>query len=1112
MLKLKQILCSIFILFCLFSYSTAAAQNVGNINFPAGQITLKSLIQQVEKETDYSFVFDNSINLNQLFSIKSNSKDIQLILKQAFDGKDVTYEIVGKQIILKKIQKSNSIEKKIIGTVTDEQGEPIIGATIQIKGTTKGTISNKNGVFELNVASNNILLVSFLGYHSKEISIGNESRIKIMLEEDTQKLDEVVVVGYGTIKRVNVSGAVGTVDSKIFESRPVQNASSALQGEMPGLVITRKGGTPGGSDIDIKIRDISSINGGSPLILIDGAEGSLSLLNPTDIENISVLKDGNAAIYGARAADGVILVTTKSGKKNQPMKASVDLYYTLRKPALLKKTVNLYQYAKMGLEITDGSWSPEYTQDDLSKIEANSDEVVPNGIWGVYPKFFKSVNMRDELLGNGNMQSYNINLTGGGGNYNYLISLGYQNENGLPKYGKDNNKNYFVRAKSNIEISKAISLDLNLSYEASNRNYSTQIDGRSGLIDNLWGSMFKTRCWAPIKNPAGGFYTFQYYSNLAQALEELGEKKTTTGNVTFNSRINWQILKDLKLTGQAIIRKSDGDIEASYLEVNWYDWDNNNFGKYDTPNWADRSYNKTLYKNFTTYLDYNKIFFDKHNLSIMFGVAHESSNYDSFYAARQNFDQQEVFSLQLGSPENQTATSSGNAWTLNSFFARLNYSFMDRYILEGNFRADGSSRFTKNSRWGYFPGISLAWRISEEKFIKKLNLFDNLKLRGSYGEMGNQSGIGLYDYIQLISISGSYYPFGNGMKGQLAYPSNMVSQERTWETIKSKNIGLDLSILNNRFNASFDYFQKDNDNMLISRTYPEVLGALAPKTNDGKLQVRGWEISLGWRDRINEFSYSIRASLSDSKNKIIKGNEGSSKGVGLNSALEGYPINSYFGYKFDGIIQTAGELQAYKDKFPNGGVPGSIAIGDAKYKDLDNDGKLDTNGDAVYLGDMNPRYNFGFNINAEYKRFDLGLFIQGIGKRIIFLEGEASMPFQQWWWEPLQYWYGKTWTADRIDAQYPAITLDNKRYYNYQHSTNTKFNTAYARLKNIQIGYTLPNHLTKKMGISKVRFYFSGEDIFEVHNVPGGYDPENTGSYNNYPFTRNFSFGANIVF
>lgn len=1005
------------------------------------------------------------------------------------------------------------VETKIItGTVLDSDGTPIVGASVIIKGTMKGTITDGDGLFKLDAAPDDILVFTSLGYVSKEINIEDKNYVTVVLDVDTQSLEEVVVIGYGEIKRVNASGAIASTGSKTFESRPVQNAISALQGEMPGVIVTRNGGTPGGSDINISVRDISSINGGSPLVLIDGAEGTLSLINPADIESISVLKDASAAIYGARAADGVILVTTKSGRKKQPLKVSLDAFYALRTPGLLKKTVNLYQYAEMGLEITDGSWAPEYTAEDLPKILANSEEVIPNGIWGAYPKFFKYVNVRDELLGNGNMQSYNVNLTGGGDAYDYLVSIGYQNENGIPKYGMDNNKNYYVRVKTGIDILKNLNFDLNMSYEASDRNYSTQIDGRAGVVDNLWGSMFKLRCWAPIFNPAGGYYTFQYYSNLAQALEELGYKRTMTSNVTFNGTINWKIIDGLKVTGQAVVKHSTGDAQATYLEVDWYDWDNNVFGKYDTPNWADRNYSKTLYKNFTAYLDYSKIFGTDHSLNVMAGAAHESSNYDSFYAARQDFNQQEVFSLQLGSPDNQTATSAGNAWTLNSYFFRLNYSFKDRYIVEGIFRADGSSRFKKNSRWGYFPGISFAWRASEEKFVKELDVFDNLKLRASYGTLGNQSGIGLYDYIQLISIAGSYYPFGDGVKGSLAYPSNMVSMERTWETIKTGNIGLDISVLDNRLNASFDYFRKNNDNMLISKVYPEVLGAEAPKTNDGKLIVNGWELSLGWKDNVNDFIYSVRASVSDSRNRIVLGNAGASKVLGLNTALEGYPVNSYFGYIFDGIIQNEEDRQAYLSAFPNGGVPGNVSIGDAKYKDLNGDGMLDTSGDTKYLGDLNPRYSFGFNFSAEYKGFDLGIFIQGIGRRVMFLEGEASLPFSQWWYEPLEYWYGKTWTAYRTDAKYPAITLDNKRYYNYQVSDNTKFNTSYVRLKNFQLGYTIPNRLTEKAGIEKVRVYFSGEDLFEIHNVPGGYDPENTGSYNNYPFTRNYSFGVNIVF
>lgn len=379
--------------------------------------------------------------------------------------------------------------------------------------------------------------------------------LTIILQEDNVLLNEVVVVGYGTIKRANLSGVVSTVDSKIFESRPVQNAAAALQGEMSGVLITRSGGTPGGEDINIRVRDISSINGGSPLVLIDGAEGSLNSINPADIATISVLKDGNAAIYGARAADGVILVTTKSGRKNQALKVSLDAYYAFRKPALLKKTVNLYQYAEMGLEITDGSWTPEYTREDLPKIAANSPEVIPNGIWEEYPKFFQSVDWRDELVGNGNMESYNISMSGGGQSYDYLVSLGYQNENGLPKYGKDNNKRYFVRAKSNIELSRNVNFDLNLSYDVSDRDYSTQIDSRAGVVGNLWESMFKMKCWAPVYNPAGGYYTFQYYSNLAQALEEMGTKQTSNINATLNGKLNWKILDELTLTGQAIVKK-----------------------------------------------------------------------------------------------------------------------------------------------------------------------------------------------------------------------------------------------------------------------------------------------------------------------------------------------------------------------------------------------------------------------------------------------------------------------------------------------------------------------------------------------------------------------------
>ena len=1022
------------------------------------------------------------------------------------------------QVIL---TKSNSADKiiRITGKVTDTNGEPIIGANVSTKGTTLGTITDINGSFLLDVPSETVISISYIGYLTQEVKVKQQTSLNIVLKEDTQALEEVVVVGYSTVKRANLGGAVATADAKAFEARPVQNAVTALQGEVPGLTITRSGGGAPGAETTMKIRDVSSINGGTPLVLIDGAEGDINLINPSDIENVSVLKDGTAAIYGARASDGVVLITTKSGKRNQKTTVSFDAYYSVKTPALLKKTASLLQHAEMALEITDGSFPIEYTKEDLELIRQNSDQILTGVEWGrwgnIYPKFFKNQDWNDIVIGNGNMQNYNVNISGGGERYSYLVSLGHQREEGLPKFGKDLNKRYFVRAKSSIEIFKNLTYDLNLAYEASNRDYS------SGLTEgqNIWELIYKTRSWAPLRNPAGNFYTFEGFDNPAQVLEEGGMASKTTGNVTVNNQLRWNVIDGLDLVGQAVIRKYDFDENVTNKIVYSRNWEDVNHRTARTPNNAERRYSKTLSKNFTLYADYKKNFNDLHDLNIMVGTSHESQNYDKFTAKRINFDQQENMSLQLGGSENQSAWSEGNAWTINSFFSRVNYTFKNRYIIEGTLRADGSSRFDPDHRWGYFPGVNAAWRLGEEGFMKNLNLFDDLKVRASYGEMGNQSGIGLYDYIQLISLSSDYYPFGGGTKGQMAKSGNIVSTSRTWETIQTTNIGLDFATLKNRLYGSFDYFWKENKNMLIPKTYPSMLGADAPSTNSGHLSIRGWEVALGWRDQINDFSYSVRFNLSDARNQVVERVGSNLIKLGLNETPTDYPLNSFFGYEFDGIIQNEQELKDYIARFPNGGIPGDLSVGDAKYKDLDGDGKLSVlgdgkegSGDVKYLGDKNPRYNFGMNLSAAYKGFDFSAFIQGVGRRTMFLEGEASKPMAEAWFQSAAYWYGKTWTAERTDAQYPAITSTSKRGYNYYYSTNTKHNVGYARLKNLQLGYTIPSSVTAKIGLQKLRVYFSGEDLFEIHNTPGGWDPEEDGQITSYPFARNYSFGVNVVF
>ena len=1115
------------------SFADSYAQSE-KLSVKAQNATLSEVIEIIENQSDYVFFYKTKdVDNTSHFNMELNNRDIREILDQLAGKASFSYKISGKYIFLDKQLQNEKTEveirevqqqrKTITGKVTDEQESPIIGANIvEVGVNSNGTITDVDGNFTLEIENDATIRISYIGYIEQEINTTGKTSFDIVLEEDAKALEEVVVIGYGTVKRANLGGAVSTTDAKAFQSRPVQNASSALMGEIPGLTIIRQGGDPTNQEIVMRIRDRSSVNGGSPLILIDGAEGDLSTINPADIENISVLKDGTAAIYGARAADGVVLVTTKNANRNQKLKVTFDASYSIKTPALLRKPANLLQHAEMALEITDGSFRTEYTEAELEKIRQGSDEVIlPGTPWGRWnklePKFYKNQDWNEMMIGNGSLQNYNVGISGSGDRYTYLISLGHQRENGLLNYGKDLNQRYYVRLKSDVEIAKNLNYDINVSYDAGDRDYSSAIN--KDLGQSVWELIYKTRTWTPMYNPAGRFYTFEGFVNPAQALVEGGETQRVSGNFTFNNSLTWKIVDGLNLIGRATIRKSDADEYRVMKGIYYNNWLDENSGKNRFPNSAERNYSKTLSKNFTLYAEYKKMFGEKHDLGIMFGTSHESADYDKFWAKRINFDQQEHMPVNLGSPQDQDASSQGNAWTINSFFSRLNYGFVGKYFIEATLRGDGSSRFASDSRWGYFPGVSATWRIGDEQWIKSLGIFDDLKFRASWGEMGNQSGIGYYDYISLINISTDYYPFGTNTKGQMANQSNLVSSSRTWETVVSTNVGVDFSFLKDRLYGSFDYFWKNNDNMLIPVTYPSVLGISAPSTNSGKLEIHGWEAILGWRDRIGDFRYSISTNVSDAQNKVVSRIGTSIISKGNNTTPVGYPMDSWFGYVFDGIIQNEQELAEYKARFPNSGTiqDRRIQVGDAKYKDLNGDGNLtafaDGEGDMVYLGNTNPRYNFGVNIRMEWKGFDLSMFFQGVGKRIMFLQEENRMPFAAEWYQSPEFWYGKTWTTERTNAKYPAISNDGTRKgYNYDTSTNTVFNAAYVRMKNLQLGYTIPKGITQKAKLERVRVYFSGEDLFEFHNTPGGWDPEEGGTYREYPFARNYSVGLNLVF
>jgi TonB-linked SusC/RagA family outer membrane protein len=1117
-LLLAFMLLSVNVAFSNYSY----AQNT-KLSLDIRNKRIVEILDEIEKQSEFRFFYNGEmVDVSRNVSVKAFRKPVFAILDELFRHSNVGYKVVDRDIILTPlsvVDREAKADAVVSGIVTaHDSGEPIPGVSVMVKGTSVGTATDEKGHYTLTVSDlEQTLVFTYIGYTAQEEVIGGRKTVNIQMKAQVFDMNEVVAIGYGTVKRANLGGAVATADAKAFEARPVRNAANALQGVMPGLTVVRNGGAPGNTP-SLRVRDISSINGGMPLVLIDGAEGDINLINPADIESVSVLKDGTAAIYGARASDGVILITTRGGRRNQPLKIGVDAFYSLKAPALLKKPAGLYEHAVMGLEISDGSFPVEYTRDELQKILAGSDEVLPAARWGRwsgYNKFFKDQNWNEHVIGNGSLQNYNLRLTGGGDKYSYMISLGHVAEKGLPKFGVDKDKRYYARMKANVELRKGLQYDLNLSYEGGDRNYASVI----GYGQNVWELIYKTRSWAPVKNPAGNFYTFEGFDNPAQVLQEGGDTRSTTGNFTFNNQLTWEVIKGLNLIGRAVVRKNDGDNYIVQKMIYNYNWDNVNHRIARRPNSAERNYFKNLYKNFTLYAEYKKNF-GRHDIGLMAGAASESNNYDRLWAKRINFDQQASMPLPLGSQVGADASSEGNAWTINSFFGRVNYGFANKYLLEATLRADGTSRFAPDSRWGYFPGVNVTWRAGEESFVKELNIFDDLKFRASYGEMGNQSGIGFYDYIELISIATNYYPFGAAQRDQMARQSNLVSADRTWETIISKNVGIDFSLLKDRLYGSFDYFWKENRNMLIPISYPSMLGIAAPATNSGRLEIKGWEVALGWRDQVGDFNYSVRANVSDARNKVASRIGNNLISLGLNRTPLGYSTNSFFGYVFDGIIQNETELQEYRKRFPNEGqVQTELKVGDAKYLDLDGDGRLSVlgdgkpgSGDVVYLGDMNPRYNFGVNLGAGYKGFDFSAFIQGIGRRTMFLQGDAAMPFAQPWFQSPEYFYGKTWTPERTDAKYPAITLTGRRFYNYNASTNTRFKVGYVRMKNLQIGYTVPKKYIQKMKVDRVRFYFSGEDLFEVHNAPGGWDPEDDGGIVAYPFTRNYSFGVNVVF
>ena len=989
-------------------------------------------------------------------------------------------------------------QNKVTGTVTDKSGEPLAGVNVLEKGTTNGCITDLDGKYSIEVKRGQTLIFTFIGFTKKEVQV-NQSAINVVMEEDSQTLDEVVVVGYGSMTRKDVTSSITTVKADDLNVGVYTNPAQLLQGKVPGLTIANTS-DPNGS-ASISLRGTSSLREGAamePYYVIDGVPGvSLSLIAPEDIESIDVLRDASAtAIYGSKAANGVIIVTTKKGSKNGKTNVNYSGYVAIDNTL---KTLDMMNASEL-----------------LAYANANNVDLSP--YYDVNNP--ADTNWQDEVLRSGFSHNHNISINGGNEKTTYSASLNYIDREGVVR-GTSMDR---ITARSFLQTKTLKDhLDLSVSVNASITNKqtaSTENQGRSVL-----DAMYYYNPLVPVKNADGSWYAntsiSQSYNPLSMVYEDQYKTKE-------------KMLQGIAKATLHIIDGLDWNLNLSYQNEQ-YIYSNYNTTQSQLPNissrhgQASRSTKENIKKQMETYVNYDHVFADKHKLGLMAGYSWEQNDdNDGFGLTVYNFydDYLKYYNMGLANNMDIDGINSDNKLStlrMISFYGRVNYSFNSKYLFQATIRRDGSSAFGKNNRWGTFPSVSLAWRITEENFMKNQKVFDDLKFRIGYGVSGNSLGFDAYTAQQTYGASG-WFTYVDPVTGSsssyrtLAATKN-ANPDLKWERTGMFNVGIDFGFFNNRLTGTFEIFKKKNDNMLVSRLHPGVLGGIAPSTNSGKFEANGYDVSLTWHDKIGSFNYHVGGTLTYMTNKLVDGGN-IVVSAGYNEAVNGYPLNSVFGYRYVGKVQNQDQLDYYVDKYVGSNsiaLPANLRLGDHMYEDVNKDGKL-TQDDLVFLGSDDPKYSFSFNFGCEWKGFDFNTVFQGVGKRTIYREIDSwKVPFKAIWLNTTNQSVGNVWSPETPNNHFPTYSNSNDiNNYNYIPSTWSADNGAYLRLKEIVLGYTLPKAWMNKSGfISNLRIYVSGADLWEKSYITDGWDPEATRKVENkqrYPFNRTVTFGVNATF
>lgn len=1030
------------------------------------------------------------------------------------------------------VQQSNVCK----GVVKDVNGETVIGASVAVKGTTVGTITDIDGNFVLkNVEKGSVIEISFVGYKTVEIK-WNGQPLNVTMKDDAEVLDEVVVVGYGSQKKVNVTGSVTMVDAKVLESRPVQNVTQALQGQIPGLNMSvgNSGGTLD-SSMSFNIRGAGTLgsgSSGSPLVLIDGLEGDMNTVNPNDIASVSVLKDAaSSSIYGARAAFGVILITTKSGASG---KTKVNYTGNVRfsDAIQLPEMVNSLDFAHyFNAASSNAGLNPIFSQEALGRIETYmaggyTDPSKPeyyglqptsNGDrWATYGGAFGNTNWFEEFYKSWvPSQEHNVSVSGGNEKLTYLLSGSFLDQAGLSRHGKDSFNRYTLNAKISAKLAEWATLSYNAKW--TREDYERPTYMTSLFYHNI------ARRWPtnPVYDPYGNYMP----TMELQEMEDGGRQNHQKNWITNHVKLVLEPIKDWHITAEGSLRQYNNTSHWAVLPIYGHDTKNELYplswgGRAAGYSEVSDAFNKEDYFSTNVYTDYSKTIND-HYFKIMAGFngeLYKTSGLSGFGTDLITPIVPELSTTQ----DNKNASNSRNELAIAGFFARLNYNWKERYMLEANLRYDGSSRFVGDKTWGVFPSFSAGWNIAREAFFKPLEkTIGTLKLRASWGQLGNNNTKAWYPFFQSMptGTKNSGWLIG-GQKMNTAGLPGIVSNVLTWEKVESWDIGIDFGMFNNRFTGTFDYYTRYTYDMVgPAPTLPAVLGTGAPKINNADMKSYGWELELSWRDRIQDFNYGVRFVLSDNQDKVMKYPNESGD---LSTYREGMKTGEIWGFETAGIAQSDEEMNKHLETAkPNWGS--AWGAGDVMFVDQNGDGEvtsgantLNDHGDKVLLGNRTPRYNFGLTLDGNWKGLDFSVFFQGVMKRDYWLGGPYFWGASGDEWqsacfkEHLDYW-----SPENPDAYYP------KPYFggitkNQQVQSRYLQNAAYIRLKNIQIGYTLPKAWVSKASMESVRIYVSGDNLLTFSGISGVFDPETLGGDwgegKLYPLQRTISVGVNVNF